>query len=153
MACHNYCDPPHIMPRGIPQLLGLGLKICIRKPRPNSKKLIQSTERFNNEVHRKSYFKLNPPEDDGEVRYIAGLYIKSDTEWRPSEIPEVEESLEAFEIALRDQQARPTFAPGNGNSPGLSKLMTNLSSSKLTKILVAASSSEKIIFSEASPSI
>ena len=94
------------MPRGIPNLLGLGLKFCIRKPRP-SNRLKKTMERFANDVRRKSYFREHPPdEDDGVVRYIPGLYNKSTTEWRPSTIEGVEDALANFEAALRDEQDR-----------------------------------------------
>ena len=104
-ACHNYCTQPDAMPRGIPEILSLGLKYCIQKPRPSN--CIDTTiERFANDVRRKSYFRLNEPVDDGQVRYIPGLYIKSTTEWRESEIPGIEECLARFESTLREERVR-----------------------------------------------
>ena len=74
MSCHNYCEPKSTMPSGIKSLLGMGLKYCIKVPRPTNK-LSKTFDRFREDVRRIAFFKKHPPED--ESSYIAKLYIKS----------------------------------------------------------------------------
>ena len=81
MSCHNYCSPPSLIPNGTKSVLGNGHKYCIKRPRPPKNIKKTTWDRFKNDVRRTSHFLHNPPEEDGEVRYIPELYIKSD--WEP----------------------------------------------------------------------
>ena len=113
-TCHNYCEPKSSVPAGVTPFLGLGLKFCIKTPRPTNK-LNKTFERFNNDVRRIHYFKTHPPEeeDEGEVTYIPELYIKSD--WEPPKCADasIEKSMADFETTLcREQQLynKPTLS-------------------------------------------
>ena len=104
-TCHNYCDPRPIMPTGVPSILGLGLKFCIKTPRP-ANKLKATITRFETDVRRIDWIRNNPPETEpGEISYIPELYIKGDWE-PPSAGRDVEAALSAFTTALRTEQAR-----------------------------------------------
>ena len=117
MACHNYCEPKSSMPQGVKSLLGLGLRYCIRAPKP-SNDLDKTIERFKNDARRISHFIFNPPdvEEDRGVQYIPELYIKSD--WIPPESVSktIERCIKSFESTLREQQSR-------YNKPRLSNLL------------------------------
>ena len=111
-VCHNYLPPDCPAPIGVEQFLGLGLKYCVQTPRP-SNNLSKTFARFANDVRRISFFTFHPPDDDGTIRYIPKLYIKSDTEWRPSDDHDVEQCLLAFERSVRSHQrrfSRPTLS-------------------------------------------
>ena len=49
MSCHNYCEPKSTMPSGVESLLGMGLKYCIKVPRPTNK-LPTTFDRFREDV-------------------------------------------------------------------------------------------------------
>ena len=104
-TCHNYCEPQSSIPAGVKQFLGLGLKFCIKTPRPTNK-LNKTFERFKNDIRRIHYFKTHPSEEEneGEVTYIPELYIKSD--WEPPECADknIEKSMADFETTLRREQ-------------------------------------------------
>ena len=90
------------MPPGTKSLLGLGLKYCIKRPRPTNK-LDNTINRFKNDVRRIHFFKMNPMEEDNG-RYIPGLYIKSG--WDPPLASDrIEDCIVNFERALRNRQA------------------------------------------------
>jgi len=93
------------MPIGISSLLGLGLKFCIKMPRPTNK-LKQTMKRFRRDVRTIYYHKYYPPPEDGELSYIPELYFKSD--WEPLECKnnDIEEAMSAFESTLRTERAR-----------------------------------------------
>ncbi len=106
------------MPAGTKSLLGLGLNYCIKMPLPaNNYK--QSIRRFTNDVRRIGYFKFKPPDpkdDDGEIRYIPGLYIKSDHEFGPvTKCDKIEQCLKEFERELTRRQARFMLRPTASN--------------------------------------
>ena len=114
--CHNLCDPPSAIPRGVESLLGLGLKYCIRYPRPKRTRLRDTMARLRRDVRRIYAFKYRPPPQDPRKNYIPELYYKSD--WDPPECDEhqeVEEALDNFESAMRDHQSK-------FNAPSLSNL-------------------------------
>ena len=101
MACHDYCAIKP-MPPGTKSLLGLGLKYCIKRPRPTNK-LDNTIDRFKNDVRRIHFFKMNPMEEDNG-QYIPGLYIKSG--WDPPLASDrIEDCIVNFERALRNRQA------------------------------------------------
>ena len=104
-TCHNYCEPKSSVPPGVISFLGLGLKFCIKQPRPTNK-LHKTFERLVNDVRRISYFKNHPPEEEeeGETTYIPELYIKSDWEAPKCDDKAIEKSLTAFETTLRREQ-------------------------------------------------
>ena len=116
MSCHNYCSPPSLMPNGTKSVLGNGLKYCIKRPRPPKNIKKTTWDRFKNDVRRTSHFLHNPPEEDGEVRYIPELYIKSDWEPPICQDEEIEDSIKAFESEFNSRRARYL-------KPTLSKLM------------------------------
>ena len=90
------------MPRGVISLLGLGLKLCIKRPRPTNR-IRQTIDRFKGDVRLLDWLLTQPPDTLG---YIPGLYIKSG--WKPDHSPDkaVEGALFAFEKALIAEQAR-----------------------------------------------
>ena len=106
------------MPAGSKSLLGLGLNYCIQMPLPTNN-YSKTIERFKNDVRRIGYFKFNPPEeppDPNEVRYIPGLYIKSDYEFGPvEECDDIEKCLKEFERELTRRQARFMRKPSPSN--------------------------------------
>ena len=103
-VCHNYLPTDVPMPHGVERLLGRGLKFCVQRARPPPK-LNKTFRRFKNDVRRMAYFREHPPEDDGAVRYIPSLYLRSETEWRPSN-KKVERCLAEFEKRLTEARAR-----------------------------------------------
>lgn len=113
MTCHNYCNPPSAIPIGVKSLLGLGLKYCIKAPRPTNK-LDTTIDRFKNDVRRISFWKFNPPEEEEGTTYIPELYIKGNWEPRDSTV-EIEKCITNFECDLRAKQKR-------YNKPTLSNL-------------------------------
>ena len=102
MQCHNFCEPKSAMPSGARTLLGMGLKYCIKKPRPTNK-TDKTIERLSGDVRRNWFFKYNaPPKQEGaETTYIPGLYIKSG--WDPPKCKnsQIEENLINFGNSLR----------------------------------------------------
>ena len=85
------------MPPGTKSLLGLGLKYCIKRPRPTNK-LDKTIDRFKNHVRHIHFFKMNPMEEDNG-QYIPGLYIKSG--WDPPLASDtIEDCIVNFERAL-----------------------------------------------------
>jgi len=96
MAYHDYCTIKP-MPPGTKSLLGLGLKYCIKRPRPTNK-LDKTIDRFKNHVRHIHFFKMNPMEEDNG-QYIPGLYIKSG--WDPPLASDtIEDCIVNFERAL-----------------------------------------------------
>jgi len=121
MACHNYCSIKP-MPVGTKQLLGLGLKYCIKRTRPTNK-LDTTIDRFTNDVRRTYFFKYTSmPEEDGIIRYIPGLYHKSDWE-PPKACKEIEQSITNFSRELRNRQSfyqsKPTLSNLTSSQWGL----------------------------------
>ena len=106
------------MPAGTKSLLGLGLNYCIKMPLPTNN-YNRTIKRFKNDVRRIGYFKFKPPdpkEDPNEVRYIPGLYIKSDHEFGPVEkCEEIEQCLKEFERELTRRQTRFMLKPTASN--------------------------------------
>jgi len=100
------------MPAGTPSLLGLGLKYCIKKPRPTNN-LDTTIERFKTDVRRTYFFKANNiKEVPGS--YTPGLYIKGN--WEPPEANDrIKQCITNFESELRHRQS--TY-----NKPTLSNL-------------------------------
>ena len=90
--CHNYLPKDATMPHGVERFLGRGLKYCVQRARPPPK-LNKTFARFKTDVRRMAYFRENPPEDDGAIRYIPSLYIKRENEWRLCKNKKVERCL------------------------------------------------------------
>ena len=103
--CHNYLPKDATMPHGVERFLGRGLKYCVQRARPPPK-LNKTFARFKTDVRRMAYFRENPPEDDGAIRYIPRLYIKRETEWRPCKNRKVERCLAQFEQKLNEARSR-----------------------------------------------
>ena len=105
--CHNYCDPPSLVPQGLQSLLGLGLKYCIKYPRPTNR-ISKTVKRFKNDIRRIYHFKYHPPADDDphDTKYIPELYISA--EWVAPVCPdkEVEKALSLFESTLIEERGR-----------------------------------------------
>jgi len=94
MACHNYCKYS-AMPTGTRSLLGLVLKYCLRKARPNNA-YDKTIARFRTNIRSIAHFHFHPPEEEEDkIRYIPGLYHKGDWD-PPSSIKEVEDSINNF---------------------------------------------------------
>jgi hypothetical protein len=99
-AFHNLCLST-TLPKGIAQLLGLGLKFCIEPPRPQGQKrtLIEtSLPRFQKSIRLHFMFKNHPEVPD---TYIPRLYIPSP--WEPSRMlnqDNVESALVSMETLL-----------------------------------------------------
>jgi hypothetical protein len=66
--------------------------------------LPESFARFKQDVRRISTFRNAPPREEG--KYIPELYIKSDWEADPSDLPEVEAAIKAFTHAVTNEQRR-----------------------------------------------
>ena len=79
VQCHNMCDPSSLMPLGVKSLLlGLGLKYCVRTPRPTNKIKI-TIDCLKRNLRLMWYFKYHSPgevDEDGPS-YIPGLYISN----------------------------------------------------------------------------
>ena len=105
--CHNYCDPPSLVPQTLKSLLGLGLKYCIKYPRPTNK-VSKTVDRFKNDVRRTYFFKYHAPPDDDphDTKYIPGLYISA--EWEAPECPdkEAEKALSRFESSIIETRGK-----------------------------------------------
>ena len=103
MAYHDYSiiNP---MPVGTRSLLGLGLKYCLKKPRPTNR-FDKTIEDFKNNSRRIAYFHENPREPTEENTYNKDLYLKSHWE-APEASEEIEECLTKFERELYRCQAR-----------------------------------------------
>ena len=99
MACHNLLRL-NALPRGVNNLLGLGLNYCI-KTDTTTKTTANTFERFKNDVRRLYEFTVNPPILEDE--YIPKLYIKSGYQFDPA-TDEIEDSLITFERALLKEQ-------------------------------------------------
>ena len=100
MACHNLLrlNP---LPRGVNNLLGLGLNYCI-KTDTSTKTTANTFERFRNDVRRTYEFHINPPVLE-EDEYIPKLYIKSGFKFDPA-TDEIENALIKFERAILEEQ-------------------------------------------------
>ena len=89
------------MPKSLHSLLGLGLKYCIKYPRPTNK-VSKTVERLKNDVRRTYFFKHNPPPDDDphDTKYIPELYLSA--EWKAPIIADksIENSLSLFESTV-----------------------------------------------------
>jgi hypothetical protein len=103
MSCHNYCEdvPP---PPGTRALLSLGLKYCVRYPRPTNN-INSSLNRLENDVRRIFTF-LNKQEEDNN--YIPQLYIRSDHIFKPlkDDGKEIEDALTLFRSTISAEQRR-----------------------------------------------
>ena len=98
--CDNYCNPTPLLPTGITSQLGLGVKYCIKTPRPTNK-LNKILEHLQNKIRRIYHFKYFPlDEDKNKIIYIPGLYISAD--WIALECPEksVEDALNLFTTTI-----------------------------------------------------
>ena len=92
------------MPAGTKSLLGLGLKFCVKRPRP-SNNLDDTCERFRTDVCQIAHFKKHPPEEQPGVHSIPGLYIMNGI-WTPPEANKhIEKCLNDFERELRNRQS------------------------------------------------
>jgi len=98
------------MPADTPSLLGLGLKYCIKKPRPTNN-LDTTIEQFKTDIRRTYFFKANNIEEV-PGSYIPCLYIKGD--WEPPEANKrIEQCITNFESELRRRQSacnKPTLS-------------------------------------------
>ena len=94
------------MPSGAPSILGLGLKFCLKHPRPTNK-IKDTIKRFTEDVRRISWVKNNPREEEpGEITYIRELYIKG-TEWEPPRATkDIEGAISSFANDLREECKR-----------------------------------------------
>ena len=94
------------MPNGAPSILGLGLKFCLKHPRPTNK-IEDTIKRFTEDVRRISWVKNNPREEEpGEITYIRELYIKG-TEWEPPRAEkDIERAISSFANDLRQECKR-----------------------------------------------
>lgn len=113
ITCHNFCEPPDLMPTGVKSLLGLGLKYCIKAPKPTNK-IDKTIERLRDDVRRIAWLRFNPQHEDPETTYIPGLYLKTDWKADPT-FPEIEKCLDNFETEIRRTRVR-------YNQPTLSNL-------------------------------
>ena len=103
-ACHNYCQSLS-MPFGTRNLLGLGLKYCVKHARPTFGLKI-TMERFKSDVRRLHWFIENPPEedDDNPRKYTPGLYWKSTWD-PPAATHKIERCLNRFETELKRRRS------------------------------------------------
>ena len=74
---HNYCEDKAI-PIGIAPILGLGLKFCIKKPRPPVKSASILCNHLYTQVRRVAYFSNKEVSEDD---YNPKLYLPS--KWKP----------------------------------------------------------------------
>ena len=108
-SCHVLCKNP---PRGAIQVIGIGLKFCIKKTRPPNQ-LEASFDRFKEDVRWTSHFFNKPRVPDGRITYIPELHFRSEFNFAPSATKAVERSLRLFEhdvIQRRSKLMRPTIS-------------------------------------------
>lgn len=86
------------MPAGVPPVLGLGLKLCIKTPLPTNK-LKNTIDLFKTDVRRIACLKEKTETDPNKNAYIPEIYIKGNWE-SPSTNKTVEAALGAFTTAL-----------------------------------------------------
>ena len=107
-SCHVLCKNP---PRGAIQVIGTGLKFCIKKARP-PQSLEPSFERLKEDVRWTNLFFHNPRVPDGNITYIPELHFRNDCNFAPSATREIERSLRLFEydvIQRRKKYLRTTI--------------------------------------------
>ena len=110
---HNYCEDKAI-PIGIAPILGLGLKFCIKKPRPPVESANILCDRLDTQVRRIAYFSNREVSED---EYNPKLYLPS--KWKPKPADkEIEEALAEFRALLKKNRVR-YFAKAN---PSLSNI-------------------------------
>ena len=116
MQCHNMCEPKSLMPGGVKSLLGMGLKFCVKSPRPTNK-ITTTVDRITRSIRLCWYFKYHPPPEEPGTgpSYIPGLYINN-TDWEPPKCddPGIEKSITAFGDALRTAR-KPYDKPTTSN--------------------------------------
>ena len=81
--------------------MGLGLKYCIKYPRPTNR-VSQTVEQLKNDVRRTYYFKYFPPPDDDphNTKYTPELYLSA--EWKALIISDkrIENALSLFKSTV-----------------------------------------------------
>ena len=98
---HNYCEDKAI-PIGIAPILGLGLKFCIKKPRPPVESANILCDRLDTQVRRIAYFSNREVSED---EYNPKLYLPS--KWKPKPADkEIEEALAEFRALLKKNRVR-----------------------------------------------
>ena len=99
---HNHCETA---PRGVQSILGgLGLKFCVKQPKPSSRKSITTLcDRLESQVRRIAFFRDRDDTDDGN--YNPSLYIPSD--WKPPQAgEEIEDALATFRRHIQSDSRR-----------------------------------------------
>ena len=156
MACHNYCiiNP---MPVRTRSLLDLGLKYCMKKPRPTNR-FDKTVDSFRNDARQIAYFHENPREETEETTYIKELYLKSNREASKAR-EEVRQCITNFERELYPHQARHKQPTLSNLTPSQWKLTEELNNNdnhiiiEAEKILEAVSLTGLFIIPEDSRSI
>ena len=108
-SCHNYCKDGS-MPRGLPSLIGLGLKYCVKWAKPPRRSTTTLFKRLAAQIRRIAFFKKKDLPENEE--YNPSLYIPS--EWKPPPADkEIENALDSFRVNLHKARGRfmkPTLA-------------------------------------------
>ena len=73
-SCHNYC-PDGPVPRGLPSLIRLGLKFCVKWAKPPRRSTNNLFKRLAAQIRRIAYFKKKDLPENEE--YNPTLYIPS----------------------------------------------------------------------------
>ena len=128
MQCHNMCDPSSLMPLGVKSLLGLGLKYCVRTPRPTNK-IKNTIDRLKRNLRLMWYFKYHPPDevDEDGPAYIPGLYIPNKN-WDPPECDDLalEKGITKFKLDLQKTRKQYDRSTISNLTPRQWKLATTL---------------------------
>ena len=97
-------------PRGLRRVLGLGLKFCVRAPRPSRN---ISLDRLENAVRRAVYFSNVEKGTVNQEKVEPRFYIPTDWKPDPGEDEEVEQALQRFKESVhrsRVQCRKPTMS-------------------------------------------
>ena len=100
--CHVLCKNP---PRGAIQVIGIGLKFCIKKTRPPNC-LEASFERLTEDIRWTDHFRKQPREPDGKITYIPELHYRNIYNFAPPASKVIESSLKLFHYEVTRRRAK-----------------------------------------------
>ena len=101
-SCHVLCKNP---PRGAIQVIGIGLKFCIKKTRPPNC-LKASFERLTEDIRWTEHFRKQPREPDGRITYIPELHYRNTFNFAPHASKVIENSLKLFHYEVTRRRAK-----------------------------------------------